>query len=163
MRDDAQQAHATTLNALSALPPPPPEHPAVELLRLLTVFATETKSWIDGAEQHEGLIQIWKAASARFKGKILHTAPNFRPFKNAEEELRLTPAVKYVKPEEEQGMASEDESYDNLTKNANMSPPVFLLEVRKEVRKWGLVYQRQFLPLIVMQLHRPWTALQCAL
>ena len=145
MRDDAQQAHATTLKALNALLPPPPEHPAVELLRLLTVFSTETKSWIDGAEQHEGLIQIWKDASAGFMKNILQTAPNFRPFKNAEEERRLTPAVEYsditevanIKPEEEQGMESSDESYDNLTKNANVSSPVFLLDVRKEVKKWG--------------------------
>ena len=138
------------MNALSALPPPPPEHPAVELLRLLTVFATETKSWIDGAEQHEGLIQIWKDAGARFKKNIYQTAPNFRPFKDVEEEQRL---AKEVRPpveseidwevrsgmaedeEEEQGMASEHESSDNSTKNLNKSSPVFLLDVRKDLRK----------------------------
>ena len=147
------------MKALNALLPPPPEHPAVELLRLLTVFSTETKSWIDGAEQHEGLIQIWKDASAGFKIDIYQTAPNFRPFKDAEEEQRLKmevrpeyeadSGVRYAvaaDEEEEQGMASQDEEYeqgmasehessDDSTKNLNKSSPVFLLDVRKDLRK----------------------------
>lgn len=116
MREEARQALKETIKGLDQLPPPPPENPAVELLRLLTAFSTETNGWIDGSERKEGLIQIFKGASAEFKEKILGTAPNFRPFKNAEEE-------------EEMGhLFWNYEACDD-------APPMFLLDVREYIAK----------------------------
>jgi hypothetical protein len=71
LRGDARQALNDTLKGLEHLPPPLPGNPVVELLRLLTAFSTELKQWVDGSEQHEGLVQIFKDASVEFKRNIL--------------------------------------------------------------------------------------------
>jgi len=117
-----------TLKGLEHLPPPPPENPAVELLRLLTAFSMETKQWIDASERKESLIRIFKVASAEFKRKILQTAPNFRPFKDAEEEKDMgcpfDVTIEYA--------ACHDASKADLCLN---TPPMFLLDVREYVAK----------------------------
>ena len=125
LREDARKALMETLKGLEQLPPPPPENPAVELLRLLTTFSTETKQWIDGSEKKERLIQICKVASAEFKKNILQTAPNFRPFKNLEEEEEL---------EHPFDNSVEDDVSDGAS-NVDAHSTMFLLDVREYVAK----------------------------
>jgi hypothetical protein len=125
LREDARQAQNVTLKDLEKLPPPLPENPVIELLRLLTAFSTEMKQWIDASEGHEALVQIFKSASADFKNDIFRTAPNFRPFKDADEEHRLTQPTIF-----DSGAAYEDpnEPEQNID-------PMFLTDVREYIDK----------------------------
>ena len=113
---------------LEQLPPPPPENPAVELLRLLTAFSAETRQWIYGSEQKEGLVRICKDASAEFEKNIFQTAPNFRPFKDANEEKQLGRQF---------NISLEDTANDNASRvDADLNTsPIFLLDVREYVAK----------------------------
>jgi hypothetical protein len=128
LRDDAQQALAETLKGLGQLPPPPPDNPTVELLRLLTVFSTETKQWVDGAEQKEGLVRNYKRASAKFKSNIRRTGPNFKPFKDADEEISFGPFRNI--PEDE---SSADLATASGVGGVDVGSPMYLLEVRQHI------------------------------
>ena len=80
---DAQIACDGYVAVLGGLPPPPPENPVSELLRLITAFSKTTNDWINGADRCESLIQSYRAANADFKVHIRQTAPDFRPFESA--------------------------------------------------------------------------------
>jgi hypothetical protein len=123
LREDARQAQNLTLKDLEKLPHPLPENPVIELLRLLTAFSTEMKQWIDASEGHEALVRIFRRASADFKDDIFRTAPNFRPFKDADEEHRLTPPT------------ISDSAYEDPNEPEQNIDPMFLTDVREYIDK----------------------------
>lgn len=98
------------------------------LLDLLTTFTTETKKWIDASEGKEDLVRVCMGAAKEFKKNILLTAPNLRPFKNAEEEIALGAA--FSPPEDPVAYGVFSDVYMTLP-----SSPMFLLDVRDHVEK----------------------------
>lgn len=65
--------------AISDLPPPPPENPTAELLRLVTGFNAELTKYVQAVDGYESLVQQCRPAYNQFKKGILSTRPNFRP------------------------------------------------------------------------------------
>ncbi|KAF8486541.1 P-loop containing nucleoside triphosphate hydrolase protein [Gautieria morchelliformis] len=126
LREDARQALKDTSKELGLLPPPLPENPVIELLRLLTGFSTEVKQWIDGSEGHKDLVQIFNGASTDFKEVIFRTAPDFRPFKDADEENTTLP--KNTSGAASKGATSDDAEHTPF-------PPMFLSDVREYVQR----------------------------
>ncbi|KLO09761.1 hypothetical protein SCHPADRAFT_857550 [Schizopora paradoxa] len=77
LRDDARQQLSKAKAGLDALPPPPPQHPIAELLRLVSEFSHDVKSSVMGFEGHEALIQECRPVYLQFKKDILSTRPQF--------------------------------------------------------------------------------------
>ncbi|EKM56235.1 uncharacterized protein PHACADRAFT_207519 [Phanerochaete carnosa HHB-10118-sp] len=80
LRREAKESLDTVRERLSALPPPPSDNPASELLRMITSFCDKVQSLIRGAESHERLIQKCRPAYKTFKRDIRRTAPQFKPY-----------------------------------------------------------------------------------
>ncbi|KAH8117943.1 P-loop containing nucleoside triphosphate hydrolase protein [Phellopilus nigrolimitatus] len=88
LRQDSRASLMSTSSELSTLPPPPPENPTSELLKLVTNFTSELNSHVQGLPNYEGLIQRCRPAYNSFGNDILTTRPMFIPFeKDAFEEF----------------------------------------------------------------------------
>lgn len=70
---------------IDALPPPPPENPAAELLKLVTAFCSDVGALIQGAEPFERLIQRCRPAYKQLKRDIHSTKPEYVPFTASED------------------------------------------------------------------------------
>ena len=83
LRSAARESLDAVREQLEALPPPMSDNPAHELLCMVTTFASEVKSLIQGAESYERLLQKCRPAYEAFKRHILGTAPQFEPFESS--------------------------------------------------------------------------------
>ncbi|GJE98795.1 dynamin domain-containing protein [Phanerochaete sordida] len=120
LRREAKDSLDIVREQLDALPPPPSENPAHELLRMVTTFTSEVRSFIQGAESHERLIQKCRLAYGAFKSHIRGTAPQFKPFESSRE-----PGSKSYRSI----LSSEDEDDQADMQNR----PMYLNDVRKHI------------------------------
>ncbi|KAL1714452.1 P-loop containing nucleoside triphosphate hydrolase protein [Schizophyllum commune] len=75
-----------TQRRLADLPPPPPEHPFLEINHQLGAFCAEVQSCVDGKSSPAGEIalqQTIRPRFQRFKSCLLKTAPRFLPWDRA--------------------------------------------------------------------------------
>lgn len=74
-----------TMDALSKLPPPPSSNPLQEILALLNDFARTVTQHVTGIPEQNGIIQKVRHAQDGFRGSILSTAPDFRPYERKQQ------------------------------------------------------------------------------
>lgn len=127
-----------TLKDLDELPPPPPDNPTAELLRLITCFTTQLDNLVCGSARHEKLIQDSCLAYEKFKTDILTTRPMFVPFLSTESEdnfserkftFQLPDAPKKPEPSRVVEEADIEEEFSSTQK------PMYLDEVRDLIRR----------------------------
>ncbi|KAH8117944.1 P-loop containing nucleoside triphosphate hydrolase protein [Phellopilus nigrolimitatus] len=77
LRADSKTNLDKCLRELQSLPPPPPENPIAELLRLVSFFTADLSNYVWGSPAYESLIQHCRPAYAKFMKDIIKTGPNF--------------------------------------------------------------------------------------
>lgn len=130
LRQEAKESQNQVKAQLEELPPPPPENPTAELLRLVTSFAGEVNALIQGAESHERLIQRCRPAYKAFKCDIRKTAPRFRPYENEQIVDDLDDFTEIVVDSDTD--AASDPSLDDSPATA----PMYLEDVRSHIHKY---------------------------
>uniref|UniRef100_D8QJM5 GED domain-containing protein n=1 Tax=Schizophyllum commune (strain H4-8 / FGSC 9210) TaxID=578458 RepID=D8QJM5_SCHCM len=83
---ELSESISRTQRRLADLPPPPPEHPFLEINHQLGAFCAEVQSCVDGKSSPAGEIalqQTIRPRFQRFKSCLLKTAPRFLPWDRA--------------------------------------------------------------------------------
>lgn len=122
LREDARGQLTKAKNEIDSLPPPPPKHPAAELLRLVSEFSQDVKNFVMGFEGHEALIRQCLPAYSQFRRDILSTRPQFSA---SERVTGDKPSRDDILPQ------MEDESEVKALRD-----PIYVDEVKEMIRKW---------------------------
>ena len=116
IRQKCKESHQDVMARIAALPPPPPENPVSELLRLVTGFASDVGALVKGIETFERLLQKCRPAYAKFKLDIRSTAPDFVPFTDSDDSSQYAPPI--FEPGDEAGvMCGEIMNLDYVRKH----------------------------------------------
>ena len=132
LREDIKSFLDSTLQLITDLPPPPSDNPTIELLGMVREFCADFGALVYGKEGHESLLQQCRPAHRALKNDILGTAPNFRPFKNADNDDK---AFRVAIDEEDfgYGMLHVPAYLDCLFDNQPRQPPVYLEDVKSYI------------------------------
>ncbi|KIM82118.1 hypothetical protein PILCRDRAFT_485567 [Piloderma croceum F 1598] len=84
LRAETMKCLATCEQELAVLPKPIETEPATYMLGLVTSFVNDVERYVQGGPAAGRLIHENRAAFATFKQAIRRTAPNFRPYVNAD-------------------------------------------------------------------------------
>ncbi|KAG6328165.1 hypothetical protein ID866_10924 [Astraeus odoratus] len=107
-----------TEQELASLPTKPSNDPVGEVLRVLRNFTTELAQHIEGTPDENGLIQIIRPYTDKFKREIRATAPEFRPWNRSDDRRRKLPPLNFLSGEEK--AIDSDNDNDMLTVNSRM-------------------------------------------
>ncbi|EKM56257.1 uncharacterized protein PHACADRAFT_140877 [Phanerochaete carnosa HHB-10118-sp] len=127
LRSDLKEALLDVKCRNEALPPPPPENPASELLKLVTGFSDDVGALIKGTESFERLIQQCRPAYKRFKRDIYGTKPDYLPFTTNEDTSGFT------SPVFEPDVTEEDDSDSGIGQCSAHSKTMNLDAVKKHI------------------------------
>ncbi|KAI0078419.1 hypothetical protein K474DRAFT_1744981 [Panus rudis PR-1116 ss-1] len=127
LRKSSKESHDELKELLARLPPPPPDNPAAKLLNLVTEFAHDIEHLVRGDENFEALIQNCRPAYHTLQIDIRSTAPNFRPFTDADEEDKFKDSL--------EERVTEDEDQELTMSSIRETAPIYLGEVRRHIER----------------------------
>lgn len=137
LRQRLKESQQELKQRIEALPPPPPENPASEVLKLVTGFSAEVGALILGTKSLERLMQQCRPAYAQLKRDIRSTAPRFVPFTSYENSSGFTGPVFESEALQDDGDDMAEESLPECESAAfeDSSGSMNLDQVRIHIRK----------------------------